>query len=181
MVKPSSRLLQAGQHVPAPVVDDSAVLRHLAVRSLERDPSIEVVAPAPNGSVALKEPKILVAAGDSHMRLATPVSGRFPEVVLDQGPPENSCRPAVDALFFSASQTFGGATPTIFLTGMAQDGLPGAGAVKSRGGFVVAQHETTSAVWGLPGAASKAGLADLALPLSHIVPEMLARFTAVKP
>jgi two-component system, chemotaxis family, protein-glutamate methylesterase/glutaminase len=127
----------------------------------------------------LDGPKILMAPGDFHMRLAPSVPGRMPEVVLDQGPPENSCRPAVDTLFCSAAQTFGAATLSIVMTGMGQDGLRGAGALKSRGGFVIAQDEATSVVWGMPRAVSQAGIADLVLPLPHIFPEMLARLAAL--
>jgi two-component system chemotaxis response regulator CheB len=126
----------------------------------------------------LDQPKILVAPGDFHMRLARPMPGRIPEVTLDQGPPENSCRPAVDTLFSSAAETFGGAIVAIVLTGMGQDGLRGVGAIKSRGGFVIVQDEATSAVWGMPRAVFHAGLADLILPLPQIVPEMLWRLAS---
>jgi len=121
----------------------------------------------------LDKPKILIAPGDFHMRLASRVPGQCPEVTLDQGPLENSCRPAADALFSSAVQAFGGATLAIVMTGMGQDGLNGAAALKARGSFVIAQDEATSAVWGMPRAVFQAGLADLVLPLSRIIPEML--------
>jgi len=123
----------------------------------------------------LDAPKILVAPGDFHMRLTSRRSNFIPEIVLDQGPLENSCRPAVDALFCSAANLYGAATLSIVMTGMGQDGLRGVGALKSRGGFVMVQDEATSAVWGMPRAVYQAGLADVILPLPRLIPEMLAR------
>jgi two-component system, chemotaxis family, protein-glutamate methylesterase/glutaminase len=46
--------------------------------------------------------RVLVAAGNYHLRLARD-HGKV-HATLDQGPPENSCRPAVDALFRSVSE-----------------------------------------------------------------------------
>jgi two-component system chemotaxis response regulator CheB len=123
----------------------------------------------------LDSPKILLAPGDFHMRLAPPASGSLPGILLDQGPLENSCRPAADALFRSAAQILGGAALAIVMTGMGQDGLRGAAALKAVGAFVIAQDESSSAVWGMPRAVVEAGLADLVVPLKRIVPAMLNR------
>jgi two-component system chemotaxis response regulator CheB len=123
----------------------------------------------------LDSPKILLAPGDFHMRLSAPSPGAPPGILLDQGPLENSCRPAADALFCSAAQVFGGAALAIVMTGMGQDGLRGAAALKSLGAFVIAQDESSSVVWGMPRAVVEAGLADLVLPLKRIVPAMLNR------
>jgi two-component system, chemotaxis family, protein-glutamate methylesterase/glutaminase len=115
--------------------------------------------------------KILIAPGDFHMKLAS--NGNEIRVVLDQGPRQNSCRPAVDALFASAAEVYGGAVLAVILTGMGQDGLRGAGLLKTLGATVLAQDEATSVVWGMPGAVAGAGLADRILPLNGIVPEIL--------
>jgi two-component system chemotaxis response regulator CheB len=94
-------------------------------------------------------------------------------VVLDQSPPQNSCRPAVDALFSSIGEVYGGAVIAAILTGMGQDGLRGAETLKARGASVLAQDEASSVVWGMPGAVVNAGLADRVLPLDQVVPEIL--------
>jgi two-component system chemotaxis response regulator CheB len=127
----------------------------------------------------LTGPRILIAPGDFHMRLGPELAGSPPEISLDKGPAENSCRPAVDVLFRSVAERFKAAALAIVMTGMGQDGLRGAKAVKSRGGFVIAQDEGTSVVWGMPRAVAEAHLADLVLPLDQIIPETLryvARF-----
>jgi two-component system chemotaxis response regulator CheB len=102
-------------------------------------------------------------------------SGRSLVVKLDEGPKENSCRPAVDALFRSISENVSGRAIAAVLTGMGQDGLIGARLLKDRGATILAQDQATSVVWGMPGAVVAANLADRVLPLARIVPEILQK------
>lgn len=115
--------------------------------------------------------KILIAPGDYHMKVASGGSGAC--ISLDQSPPQNSCRPAVDALFGSIGEVYGGAAIAAVLTGMGQDGLRGAQILRAYGASVLAQDEASSVVWGMPGAVANAGLADRVLPLDQVVPEIL--------
>jgi two-component system chemotaxis response regulator CheB len=115
--------------------------------------------------------KILIAPGDYHLKVSS-VGGKV-RAFLDQSPPLNSCRPAVDALFASVGEVYGGAAIAVILTGMGHDGLRGAEILKARGASILAQDEATSVVWGMPGAVVNAGLADRVLPLSGVVPEIL--------
>src|ERR1035441_142766 len=46
--------LQAGERIRVLVVDDSVVIRRLVTHALERDPELEVVGAAANGSIALR-------------------------------------------------------------------------------------------------------------------------------
>ncbi len=116
---------------------------------------------------------ILIAPGDFHMKVA--VKDGENHVFLDQSPPQNSCRPSVDALFSSIGEVYGGAAIAVVLTGMGQDGLRGAEILKTRGASILAQDEASSVVWGMPGAVVNAGLADCVLPLDQVVPEILRR------
>ena len=115
--------------------------------------------------------KILIAPGDFHLKVAS--NGGGVRVCLDQSPPQNSCRPAVDALFASIGEVYGGAAIAVILTGMGQDGLRGAEILKAQGASILAQDEASSVVWGMPGAVVNAGLADRVLPLDQVVPEIL--------
>jgi two-component system, chemotaxis family, protein-glutamate methylesterase/glutaminase len=121
----------------------------------------------------VEQGRILIAPGGSHLKVAFG-GGEF-RVCLDQSPPLNSCRPAVDALFTSIGEMYGGAAIAVILTGMGQDGLRGAEILKSQGASILAQDEASSVVWGMPGAVVKAGLADRVLPLDRVVPEILLR------
>jgi two-component system chemotaxis response regulator CheB len=115
--------------------------------------------------------KILIAPGDFHFKVAS--NGAGLRVMLDQSPPQNSCRPAVDALFASVGEVYGGAAVAVILTGMGHDGLRGAEILKAHGASILAQDEASSVVWGMPGAVVNAGLADRVLPLDQVVPEIL--------
>ena len=121
-------------------------------------------------SVPVDAGKILIAPGDYHMKVAPGDAG--PCIALDQSPPQNSCRPAVDALFASIGEVYGGAAIAAILTGMGQDGLRGTQILKAYGASVLAQDEASSVVWGMPGAVANAGLADRVLPLDQVVPEI---------
>lgn len=114
-----------------------------------------------------------IAPGDQHM-----VVRRFgPEVriALHSGPPENSCRPAVDELFRSVADAYGPGTLAVVLTGMGHDGRRGCERVRDAGGAVIAQDEASSTVWGMPGSVVRAGLVEAVLPLSGIAAEITRR------
>jgi two-component system, chemotaxis family, protein-glutamate methylesterase/glutaminase len=113
---------------------------------------------------------VWIAPGDYHMQLGR--VGTAIQVSLDQGAPENSCRPAVDVLFRSAAKLFGGNILSVVLTGMGQDGMRGCETIRHAGGHVLVQDQETSVVWGMPGAVTRAGLADTTLPLNRIADEI---------
>lgn len=117
---------------------------------------------------------IYVARGNWHMELlAASRSGMPCSLHLTQGPPENHCRPAVDVLFRSAAVVYGAGTLAVVMTGMGSDGLLGAKIIRDHGGSVLAQDQASSAVWGMPGSVTHAGLAQKVLPLNVLAPEIL--------
>jgi two-component system, chemotaxis family, protein-glutamate methylesterase/glutaminase len=117
---------------------------------------------------------IYIARGNWHMEVLGPArAGQPPTLHLNQGPLENHCRPAVDALFRSVAAVYGSGALALVLTGMGSDGLMGCRAIRDHGGSVLAQDQATSTVWGMPGAVVTAGLAHNVLPLNAIVPEIL--------
>ncbi|GAB2882312.1 protein-glutamate methylesterase/protein-glutamine glutaminase [Nocardioides pacificus] len=128
----------------------------------------------------LVEPgRILIAPGDWHMRLRR--RGQVTSVTLDQGTPENFCRPAVDVLFRSAVQVYGANVLAAVLTGMGSDGAKGARAIREVGGQVVAQDEATSVVWGMPGAAVAAGAVSEVVALQAVASTLTRRVLAARP
>ncbi len=117
---------------------------------------------------------IYIARGNWHMEVRASARIGLPNTLhLTQGPLENHCRPAVDVLFRSAAAVYGAGVLAVVLTGMGSDGMLGARLIRELGGGVLAQDQATSAVWGMPGAVTHAGLAHKVLPLSAIAPEIL--------
>jgi len=110
--------------------------------------------------------RIYLAPGGYHMVLKPTSDG--PIIRLNQDPPENFCRPAVDPMLRSMAPIFGTRLLVIILTGMGADGQKGSKEVTAAGGTVIAQDETTSVVWGMPGAVAMAGLCSAVLPLQQI-------------
>lgn len=121
----------------------------------------------------LQAGRAYVAPGDFHMTLLRDAVGA--KIRLQQGPPENSCRPAVDVLFRSAAETYRGRVLAVVLTGMGKDGLNGCQALRDAGAQILAQDEATSVVWGMPGFVARSGLADQVLPLERMVGEITRR------
>lgn len=115
---------------------------------------------------AVQNGTIYIAPGGKHMSLAG--SGFSVKIKLDDGPQINFCKPSVDPLFMTAAGIYKSALLSVILTGMGNDGTPGAGQVINQGGTVIVQDEKTSVVWGMPGAAFNAGVVSVVLPLDKI-------------
>jgi two-component system, chemotaxis family, protein-glutamate methylesterase/glutaminase len=75
--------------------------------------------------------------------------------------------PSADRLFKSVASA-GVRCMGVILTGMGDDGLEGARAIRDAGGAVIAESQETAVVYGMPGAAVRAGLATEILPLPAI-------------
>jgi two-component system chemotaxis response regulator CheB len=117
-----------------------------------------------------------IAPGNYHMIVQR--HEQSVRIQTHQGPPENSCRPAVDVLFRSVAETYGPSTLGVVMTGMGQDGLRGSERIREAGGQVLVQDEGTSVVWGMPGFVAHAGLADKVLPLPQLGSEIVRRVRA---
>jgi two-component system chemotaxis response regulator CheB len=118
-----------------------------------------------------------IAPGGHHMVVRR--AGNGVAVELSDAPPENSCRPAVDVLFRSAAEAYGGSVLAVVLTGMGQDGWRGSEVIRDGGGQILAQDEETSVVWGMPGFVARAGLAEAVLPLEEMAGEITRRVRGV--
>ena len=56
--------------------------------------------------------------------------------------------------------------------------MRGAEVIREAGGYVMAQDEATSVVWGMPGAVVEAGLAHSILPLPQVSTEIMRKVRA---
>jgi two-component system chemotaxis response regulator CheB len=113
---------------------------------------------------------IYIAPGDFHM-VVDKQDDRM-VIRLNQEAPEHFCRPSVNPLYNSAANWYGSSVLAVMLTGMGEDGIEGARSISERQGYIIAQDEQSSVVWGMPGAIAKAGLANQVEPLRNIASEL---------
>ncbi len=152
------------QHMPA------VFTRALAARLSDR--TGHNVKEAAGGEV-LCPGDVYIAPGGQHL-LVQPQSNNL-VLTLHDGPPENSCRPAVDVMLRSIASLPGCSALVVILTGMGRDGLNGCRSLKRRGAEILAQDEATSVVWGMPGYVVREGIADCALPIDRIGAAIIER------
>lgn len=153
--------------LPVPVV----VVQHIAdgfvagfARWLDGATPLEVVLAA-DGDPLLAG-RIYVAPEDRHLR--TSADGK---ATLGDDAPIGGFRPAATALFESLGATYGARAAGVILTGLGEDGLAGLISLRGAGGTVLAQDESSSVVFGMPGVVVAAGIAHTVGP----VPELAAR------
>lgn len=114
----------------------------------------------------LKPGHIYVAPGGKHMVLKAAPEGAV--IKLDDSPPVNYCKPAVDIMFNSVAAVYGPAVLAAVLTGMGSDGGKGAVTIADAGGSVIAQDQETSVVWGMPQAVVQEKACTAVLPLDAL-------------
>ena len=136
------------QHLPSPFMPVFARQLGIAAR---REALV-----AEDG-MRLAPDRIILAPGDAHLSIEQ--SGNGHVVKLLRHRVSSGCLPSVDPMFASAGTEFGAAAVGVILTGMGRDGVEGARDLVAKGGSVLAQDETSSAVWGMPRAVVEAGLA----------------------
>ena len=82
--------------------------------------------------------------------------------------------PSADRLLTSVAVGLGRRAVGVILTGMGDDGVEGARRIIEAGGIVIAESEESAVVYGMPGAAVRAGVASQSLPLTEIA-DLLAK------
>ncbi len=117
--------------------------------------------------VMLHRPGIYIAPGDRHLTVVGST------IVLTDGPPLRSHRPAATILFQSVAAAYGSRAVGVLLTGMGEDGAVGLQDMHRAGGVTIAQDEATSVVFGMPAAAIKLGIVDYVLPPARITALLL--------
>ena len=104
-----------------------------------------------------------ICPGSHHMRVSA--TGR---VTLDDGPRILGYRPCADVTLESTAEYAGPLSIGVVMTGMGNDGVRGAQAMKSAGGYIIAQDEATSVIFGMNAEAIRNGVVDQVLPIENI-------------
>jgi len=76
--------------------------------------------------------------------------------------------PNIDVTMETVAAFAGAMSIGVVLTGMGSDGARGAKAIKNAGGYVLAQDEATSVIFGMPAEAIKSGAVDQVLGIDDI-------------
>jgi len=160
--------------LPSPLGAGAVIVQHmpagftasLAAR-LDRVSKLTVVEAA-GGDVPSPD-KVLLGPGGLHLRL----DGRR-RAFLSDDEPIGGLRPRADLAIADAARLFGRRLLLVVLTGMGNDGVEGAKAVRAHGGRVLIQEESTCTVYGMPRAVAEAGLADAVHGLDEL-PAAIAR------
>jgi two-component system chemotaxis response regulator CheB len=106
---------------------------------------------------------VYICPGSHHLRVSP--TGRM---TLDDGPRILGYRPCADVTLESVAEFAGPMSVGVILTGMGNDGTRGAQAVKNASGFVIAQDEATSVIFGMNAEAIRAGAVDQVLPIENV-------------
>jgi two-component system chemotaxis response regulator CheB len=156
-----------GRDVPVPVVLTQhmpAAFTPLLAQHLDKLGAVPCTEAQDNDK--LLAGRLYLAPGNRHL-LVEGSPGQF-RARINDGAPENFCRPSVDPMLRSATAACAGRVLVVMLTGMGHDGLAGTRAVIAAGGAALAQDEASSVVWGMPGAIAQAGLCHRVLPLTQL-------------
>lgn len=155
------------------------VLQHLESGRVSRLPDIlELrtalrVRPAADGD-ALCPGTVYVAPSGRHLSIR---GGRT--LALTDTARVNYSRPSADVLLDSLAGA-GAPVVAVVLTGRGRDGAAGSVHVRDAGGTVLAQDRGTSAHFGMPDAAARAGGVSEVLPLDAIAPRLVQLIDAMR-
>jgi two-component system chemotaxis response regulator CheB len=138
---------------------------------LDRECMLDVV--EASEGLLLRPGLVVIARAGIHLKLRTVADAMCAH--LDVQPMNALHRPSVDALFQSASREAGAGALGVVLTGMGNDGVEGARAIRQAGGRVVVEHASTCVVNGMPRAVADEGLADAVLALPDIAAGIVER------
>ena len=116
--------------------------------------------------------RALIAPGNRHVLVRR--DGAQYRVQLSDGPFVSRHRPSVDVLFRSVAKAAGPNAVGVILTGMGSDGAAGMVELLENGAVTLAQDETTSVVFGMPGAAIGRGAVRFVHPLHGIAAAILS-------
>jgi two-component system chemotaxis response regulator CheB len=115
---------------------------------------------------------VTLARGGQHLRVRS-AGGRITAHVSSEPLTAPFC-PSVDLLFRSAA-TLGPAVLGVVLTGMGNDGVAGATAIRQTGGRVVTEAEESCVVYGMPRAVVEANQSDGQAPIDAMAAEISRR------
>jgi two-component system chemotaxis response regulator CheB len=164
---------QLPANFPVPI----AVVLHMPVgytkmyaERLDQLSELKVVQAEP-GDV-LRPGMVFIAPGGRHLTFKRQASGKV-VAHLDARPFDTLHRPSVDVMFQSAAEIYRDRLLGVVMTGMGSDGKQGASWIKSQGGLIFTEAESSCIVYGMPRAVVESNLSDRAVSLEFMARAIL--------
>ena len=156
------------QHLPS--------LVHSGVRATGRNRQRSCRPTSPMTEPKSARAKIAIATGHGHMDIRR--TGDRLVARISSEPARSGCLPSVDPMLRSASDACNGRVLAVILSGMGRDGIEGVEHLVEAGGTVWTQNADTSAVWGMPGAVTKAGFSSYVAAPNELGAALMAQCVA---
>ena len=115
----------------------------------------------------IKPGRVFLAQAGRHLSVKKDLSGKI-VTHLDARPFNTLHKPSVDVLFQSVAEVYGSRVLGVVMTGMGSDGKQGAAWIKSQGGLVFTEAESSCVVYGMPSVVMEAGLSDKSVALEDM-------------
>jgi two-component system chemotaxis response regulator CheB len=157
-------LLALALHIPAGYTEALA-------QRLDTHSALEVVEAA--DGLELRPGRAVLARAGMHLRVER--DGERAWARLSMKPHQTPHHPSVDVLFESAAAGWGTDAVGVVLTGMGDDGLQGARAIRAAGGHVLTESAESCVVYGMPRVVKEAGLSHASASLEGMA-ALLARY-----
>lgn len=125
------------------------------------------------GGLEIRRGRVVIASGAGHMVVER--RGERLVVRISTEAASSGCLPSVDPMLASLAQACEGRALGVILSGMGRDGVLGAQKLIDAGGTIFAQDADSSAVWGMPGAVARAGLASVIAPPERLGDAVMAQ------
>jgi two-component system chemotaxis response regulator CheB len=172
-------LTRLPSHFPAAILVSQHMPRGFTKPFTERLAKLSriKVKEAADGDV-LEAGKALICPGGCHMMLKRRNDAVL--VTLKESTARDRYVPSVDIMMSYAAYQFGPLATGVVLTGMGNDGKMGIVEIKNKGGYTIAEAESTAVIFGMPNEAIKTGAVDRVLPLHEIAGEITATLMGKK-
>ena len=151
------------QHMPEEMVDQWV----MRLKNLYPHLSIKI----PSNGEPVRANNVYIAPGGKHCAIQD--GKRFKMYI---GSKVNFLMPSADVTLTTAAKVYGEDVLGIILTGMGKDGYEGAKRVKAVKGKIIAEHESTCVIYGMPKVVIEGDLVDRVVPL-HKIPEVLQDYS----
>lgn len=115
----------------------------------------------------IKPGRVFLAPAGRHLTVKRESNGKV-VAHLDARPFNTLHKPSVDVLFQSVAEVYRHRVLGVVMTGMGSDGKQGAAWIKSQGGLVFTEAESSCVVYGMPSVVMEAGLSDQSVALEDM-------------